>query len=175
MGHINNVFAYIFLLEAIIKIIGFGRRYFMDNWNVFDFVIVIGSIVGIILERFTDIKVGASTTVIRAFKIGRMFKLVRRFNSIKIIFQTLLITLPAIANVSSLLILLLFIYSILGVELFSEVKHESPLHDNANFKDFGHAFITLIRISTGENWHELLDAVSRQNSILFQCLEDPTY
>lgn len=47
----NYIFVIIFTAEVIIKIIGFGKRYFMEGWQVFDFVIVILSIVGIILEE----------------------------------------------------------------------------------------------------------------------------
>lgn len=41
---VNFVFTIIFCLEALVKIIGFGTRYFYDGWNVFDFAIVLGSI-----------------------------------------------------------------------------------------------------------------------------------
>lgn len=46
---INYVFACIFTFEAIIKIIALGKVYFKDNWNVFDFIIVLLTIIGIII------------------------------------------------------------------------------------------------------------------------------
>ena len=72
-------------------------------------------------------------------------------------------TLPALANVGGLLILFLYIYSIMGVFLFAEVKIEAPLHDNVNFENVAIALLTLFRIATGENWHELLHGLTRSN------------
>ena len=46
----NYIFAGIFTIEAIIKLIAFGKRYFKDGWNVFDFIIVIGTFVGLIVS-----------------------------------------------------------------------------------------------------------------------------
>ena len=52
---INYVFAAIFILEAVVKIIGFGMRYFKDSWNVFDLVIVVITIIGIILSETLNV------------------------------------------------------------------------------------------------------------------------
>ena len=46
---INYIFAVIFAIEAVIKIIGYGIIYFKDGWNIFDFIVVLGSIVGVFL------------------------------------------------------------------------------------------------------------------------------
>lgn len=113
------------------------------------------------LSNYTDIDMGTSTLVIRAFRIGRMLKLFRRFKSLKIIFQTFLVSLPALANVGSLLFLLMYIYSILGIFLFAEVKQNYPLDENLNFKNIGYSLLTMMRVSTGENWHEIMHSVSR--------------
>jgi hypothetical protein len=44
----NIIFISIFALEALLKLIGFGLRYyFLDTWNRFDFLIVILSIIAI--------------------------------------------------------------------------------------------------------------------------------
>jgi hypothetical protein len=48
--YINYGISIIFVLEGIIKIIGLGNKYFKDKWNIFDFIIALLSIVGIILE-----------------------------------------------------------------------------------------------------------------------------
>ena len=42
----NIIFTTIFTLEAIVKIIGMRWHYFRRPWNVYDFIIVIVSIVG---------------------------------------------------------------------------------------------------------------------------------
>ncbi len=50
---LNYVLAFIFNLEAVFKLIGFDYRYFTSTWwNVFDFIIVIGTDVGIFMKIF---------------------------------------------------------------------------------------------------------------------------
>ena len=46
MEIINIIFTTIFTLEAIVKIIGLRWHYFRRAWNVYDFIIVILSIIG---------------------------------------------------------------------------------------------------------------------------------
>jgi hypothetical protein len=107
-----------------------------------------------------------------------MFKLVKRSTSLSFMFNTLMATIPALLNVGGLLVLLLFIYSILGVFLFAEVKIDDnpPLTSNLNFQSFYTAFLALIRIASGENWHDLLTALSKADStLIFDCVPDFSY
>jgi hypothetical protein len=156
-------------------LIALDKDYFKENWNVFDFLIVIGTIAGIILNLTTNISVGSTTTLVRSFRIFRVFRLVRSAKSLRLMFTTFIVTLPALANIGGLLLLLLYLYAILGVNLFANVKRSYPLTGIVNFESFGAAFLTLFRVSTGEAWHEILYAVGRDYSILFQCDSNFTY
>ena len=78
-----------------------------------------------------------------------------------------MLTLPAMVNVGSLLILLLYIYSILGVFLFAKIKWTNSLGPYVNFNNIGVAALTLLRGATGENWHDVIYALSQKNSILY--------
>jgi hypothetical protein len=62
-----------------------------------------------------------ATSVVRTFRVGRILRLLNKAKSLKIIFNTIVITLPALANVGGLLFLLLYLYSILGIYLFATV------------------------------------------------------
>jgi hypothetical protein len=130
---INYGFAAIFTLEAIIKLTAFKKNYFSDGWNNFDFVIVIGTLIGILISSTTSVSVGPQTTLIRAFRIGRIFRLVKKAKSLRMIFNTFVITIPSLANVGGLLVLLLYLYSILGVFLFATIKEQVALTVHANF------------------------------------------
>lgn len=57
---------------------------------------------------------------------------------------------PSLLNVLALLILVFFIFSVLGVFLFSGVTEGLVLNNNDNFHDFGSALILLFRIAGGE-------------------------
>lgn len=78
LDKLNYMFAAIFNLEMILKLIGLGSAYFNVAWNIFDMIVVIGTDLGILLEIFTAGS-GFSTaaTVVRAFRIMRIVRLVR--------------------------------------------------------------------------------------------------
>lgn len=124
----------VFVLEAIIKLIGLGSNYFTDPWNKYDFIIVLGATLGLVLtliEGFPHAILQLLKTMINT----RMFKLVKRSKSLSFMFNTLMATIPALLNVGGLLLIFLYIYAILGVFLFSEVKVQdnAPLTENLNF------------------------------------------
>ena len=56
---LNYIFAAIFTIECILKIMAYHWSYFSDNWNKFDFVCVVATIVGIFLELVMGLKVGS--------------------------------------------------------------------------------------------------------------------
>lgn len=154
---INYVFLAIFAFEALLKLYSFRLRFFRDNWNIFDLFIVLGAFAGILVTRYTTVtSVGPATTVIRSFRICRIFKLMRKWKGLAIIFQTFLITLPALINVGALLVLFVYIYAILGVNLFANVMHTNAVNNHVNFMSVGTAMLTLLSISTGESWHMIL-------------------
>jgi hypothetical protein len=92
----------------------------------------------------------------------RVLRLVKKAKSLKAIFQTFIVTIPSLANVGSLLILLLYLYSVLGISLFATVKLQNAITVHANFQNFGLAFLTLFRMSTGEAWNEIMDDARRE-------------
>lgn len=65
--------------EATVKIIGLRHHYFTAAWNLFDFVLVIASIVGILMEDLMeDFPVSPTLLrVIRVFRIGRILRLIK--------------------------------------------------------------------------------------------------
>lgn len=156
------------MIEAIMKIIALGPvRYFKDNWNKFDFIIVLGTTILILLVLSIKLDVGPQTTIIRAFRISRILRLVKRAKSLNIIFETFIVTIPALVNVGGLLLLFLYLYSVLGVSLFAEIKLQSELNENANFQNFFNSFLTLFRASTGEAWNGIMHDLNRSNGAIF--------
>jgi hypothetical protein len=122
LDYINYGFSVIFALEAILKIISFGfKAYVRDRGNIFDFLIVILTIVTSIISITMELDFGASTTFIRALRMSRIFKFIQKSKQIKVIFETLIVTIPAITNIGGLLLLLLYMFSVLGVFLFADV------------------------------------------------------
>jgi len=85
-------------------------------------MIVILSDIGLLLKAANEgDNISSATTVIRAFRIMRIFKLIKSSVHIRLIIDTIFHILPQIANVMSLILLLIFIYAVLGMTLFSGV------------------------------------------------------
>lgn len=74
---------------------------------------------------------------------------------------------PALGSLAVLLLLFLFLFSIIGTQLFSYVKLQSDLNDHANFQTFINAFLLLFRAATGEGWNALMFDTARPYSIVF--------
>ena len=73
-------------------------------------------------------------------------------------------------NVGALLILFLFLFSVLGVSLFAEVKLQDTMDRHANFENFCRAILTLLRVATGEGWVGIMQDAARHPSIHFECI-----
>lgn len=133
MEQINIAFTIVYTVEMVIKLIAFKRLYFKDNWNIFDFIIVIFAWIGFFAAIVFNINVGALTTVVRAFRILRVLKLIRKAKNLQKILDTFLLAIPELANVGALLFLFLFLFAVLGVFLFAEVRLQENLNSHANF------------------------------------------
>ena len=136
---LNLVFTYIFSVEFALKFIGLGKQYFFTSWNIFDFVLVILSWVG----QFFN--VGPIASLFRVFRVLRMIRLVRTQKGLLNLFKTLIFSLPALANITCIVILFMFIFSCIAMNLFANIKLQGHLTDNANFQTFFRSFNTLWR------------------------------
>lgn len=159
--NLNYLFAFVFNLEAVLKLIGLGKQYFYQPFDVFDFLVVIGTDVGIIL-KLTSSGSGfsAAAPVVRAFRIMRIVRLVRGQKNIQIILSALFNILPQITNFIALMFLLLFVSATLGMSVFSGVLHQDLVNDKDNFGTVGLAMYTLFRCTTGEDWNGIMHELS---------------
>ncbi len=54
------------------------------------------------------------------------------------------------------MLILLFIYAALGINLFSSVIHQTELNHKNDFRTFSNAMILLMRCATGEDWNLIM-------------------
>lgn len=165
LENFNLAFAAIFNFEAIVKITGYGWSYFRYPWNRFDLLIVIGTDIGLLLD-VTNAGVNISTiaTVVRAFRIMRIFRLIKSSQNMRIILDTIAHIMPQVTNIMSLVFLLLFIYSVLGLNLFSTVMYQEHYNSNANFRNFESSILLLMRCLTGEGWNKVMKELTLDGS-----------
>ncbi|XP_035265176.1 sodium channel, voltage-gated, type I-like, alpha isoform X2 [Anguilla anguilla] len=155
---INLVFIILFTGECVLKMISLRHYYFTIGWNIFDFVVVILSIVGMFLSEVIE-KYFVSPTlfrVIRLARIGRILRLIKGAKGIRTLLFALMMSLPALFNIGLLLFLVMFIYAIFGMSNFAYVKREAGIDDMFNFETFGNSMICLFQITTSAGWDGLL-------------------
>ncbi|XP_053321997.1 sodium channel protein type 5 subunit alpha-like [Spea bombifrons] len=158
---INLAFVIIFSGECCLKILALRYYFFTIGWNIFDFVVVILSIVGIVLSDIIE-KYFVSPTlfrVIRLARIGRVLRLIRGAKGIRTLLFALMMSLPALFNIGLLLFLVMFIYAIFGMANFAYVKMEAGIDDMFNFQTFGNSMICLFQITTSAGWDGLLSPI----------------
>ncbi|NWZ77731.1 SCN2A protein, partial [Poecile atricapillus] len=151
---INLVFIVLFTGEFVLKLISLRHYYFTIGWNIFDFVVVILSIVGMFLAEMIE-KYFVSPTlfrVIRLARIGRILRLIKGAKGIRTLLFALMMSLPALFNIGLLLFLVMFIYAIFGMSNFAYVKREVGIDDMFNFETFGNSMICLFQITTSAGW-----------------------
>nr|XP_013815925.1 PREDICTED: sodium channel protein type 1 subunit alpha [Apteryx mantelli mantelli] len=131
---INLVFIVLFTGECVLKLISLRHYYFTIGWNIFDFVVVILSIVGMFLAEMIE-KYFVSPTlfrVIRLARIGRILRLIKGAKGIRTLLFALMMSLPALFNIGLLLFLVMFIYAIFGMSNFAYHPGSSVKGDCGN-------------------------------------------
>uniref|UniRef100_A0A8K9XET2 Voltage-dependent L-type calcium channel subunit alpha n=1 Tax=Oncorhynchus mykiss TaxID=8022 RepID=A0A8K9XET2_ONCMY len=199
MNILNMLFTGLFTVEMILKLIAFKPRgYFSDPWNVFDFLIVIGSIIDVILSEInhyfvdawntfdalivvgsvvdiaiTEVNGGAqlaqcrpsmadnariSITFFRLFRVMRLVKLLSRGEGIRTLLWTFIKSFQALPYVALLIVMLFFIYAVIGMQMFGKIalRDNSQINRNNNFQTFPQATLLLFRCATGEAWQEIM-------------------
>ncbi|XP_046749972.1 sodium channel protein para isoform X4 [Diprion similis] len=161
LDYLNMIFIVIFTSECLMKIFALRYHYFKEPWNLFDFVVVILSILGLVLSDIIE-KYFVSPTllrVVRVAKVGRVLRLVKGAKGIRTLLFALAMSLPALFNICLLLFLVMFIFAIFGMSFFMHVKDKSGLDDVYNFKTFTQSMILLFQMSTSAGWDGVLDGI----------------
>ncbi|XP_053247290.1 voltage-dependent R-type calcium channel subunit alpha-1E isoform X1 [Podarcis raffonei] len=160
LKYLNIAFTMVFSLECVLKIIAFGfLNYFRDTWNIFDFITVIGSITEIILTDSKLVNTSSfNMSFLKLFRAARLIKLLRQGYTIRILLWTFVQSFKALPYVCLLIAMLFFIYAIIGMQVFGNIKldEESHINRHNNFRSFLGSLMLLFRSATGEAWQEIM-------------------
>uniref|UniRef100_A0A8C8FYS6 Voltage-dependent calcium channel alpha-1 subunit IQ domain-containing protein n=1 Tax=Oncorhynchus tshawytscha TaxID=74940 RepID=A0A8C8FYS6_ONCTS len=154
LKHLNTAFTVLFSVECVLKIMAFGfLNYFRDTWNIFDFITVLGSITEIVVDLQTF-----NMGFLKLFRAARLIKLLRQGYTIRILLWTFVQSFKALPYVCLLIAMLFFIYAIIGMQVFGNIRLDEETHINQhnNFKTFFGALMLLFRSATGESWQEIM-------------------
>jgi len=140
---LHNIILGAFVLEAIIKIIGHSPRpweYFKSGWNIFDFSLIVLSLLPI-ASQFAMLG--------RVLRLLRVVRLINALPELRLIVETLVKSIPSMFHITILMSILFFIYGVLGFQLFHE-------HDPTHWRDLAYSLLTLFRIVTLEDWTDVM-------------------
>ena len=139
----NQAILGIFILEALLKMIGVAPRidrYFRDGWNVFDFSVIVFSLIP---------ATGDFAMIARLARLLRVVRLISTIPELRLIVSTLVRSIPSMMHVMTLMSVIFYIYAITGYQLFHE-------HDPTHWRSLGIALLTLFRVVTLEDWTDVM-------------------
>jgi voltage-gated sodium channel len=142
---IDRIILYIFAVEITLKIIAQGSRpwnFFLDPWNVFDFIIVAVCFIPGIDSHYV--------AVLRLARVLRVFRVISVFPKLRLLVNALLKSIPSMGYVVLLLALIFYIYAVMGTFLFGE---KDPVH----FGNLHMSMITLFKVLTLEGWTDIMN------------------
>ncbi|XP_053618976.1 voltage-dependent calcium channel type D subunit alpha-1-like isoform X2 [Plodia interpunctella] len=186
LDYFNMILTTVFMLEFVFKLAAFRfKNYFGDAWNVTDFILVVGSIIDIVVtqvnENNPDLPVFDPNnpqaapkdegtllkyvTFFRLFRAMRLIKLLSRGERIRTLLWTFIKSFQALPYVALLIVLLFFIYAVVGMQLFGKIDNDDDvITRHNNFQTFGNALMVLFRSATGEAWQDIMMALSTDTS-----------
>eukprot|EP01063_Lacrimia_lanifica_P024399 TRINITY_DN32319_c0_g1_i1.p1 TRINITY_DN32319_c0_g1~~TRINITY_DN32319_c0_g1_i1.p1 ORF type:complete len:1775 (+),score=628.16 TRINITY_DN32319_c0_g1_i1:139-5463(+) len=167
---VDVVCLFIYILELVAKVIAFGgvRMYLRSVWNRFDAFVVVGTCLGLILERVAPQNGLAAVGAVRMLRVARIFRLMTHASGMKYLFKTLILSLPAIFNITLLLLVMMLIYAVFGKSMFGNLRNAAHINNDANFRSTAGAMGHMFRVLTLDNWHYLLRDAMGEGAVCTQ-------
>ena len=132
---LDRLFMAIFIIEMIMKLYAFGGRFFKNGWNTFDLIII----------TIASVSIFSYLIILRAFRLFRLLKYVKRFGKLKQIINTFVALLPSFGAALAFFAIFFYVFAIMGVSLFGEMF-------DTTFGDLGIALFSLLQVMTLDNW-----------------------
>jgi hypothetical protein len=173
----NVAFAVIFVGEAVLKIAANGRLYFRIGWNRFDFFLaavgIIGTAVSLSSDEsgYVDPSMLSLLRVLRIVRIMRVLRLFKQASQVRILVETLWFSLPSIGNISLFMLIIYFVFAVVGVQVFANVNGGRFLTDDYfNFHSFPSAMQLMFIFTTNERWSDsMYDCMNPDPSCTVAC------
>lgn len=134
-----------FLVEILFRFVACPRkrRFFMDGWNLFDTLVVIGSLIP--LDNSEAVLLG------RLLRVFRVLRLVSVVPELRFLINSLIKAIPRMGYIALLMFIIFYIYAAIGSLFFSEV-------DEVLWGDVAISMLTLFRVATFEDWTDIMYA-----------------
>ena len=162
-----RTFTYVYYIECALKLYALGAvSYFGDGWSRFDFALVCMALADQFAEDLLSKYMPLPPMlprVMRIFRILRILRLLRHAKGLRDLIVTMILSFPSLLNVASLLALIIFIYAVLGRQMFTFLAHggvDGTIHGGINgmrnFVSFSSSYLLLFQCLTGDGWSSLM-------------------
>ncbi|NVK28818.1 ion transporter [Marinomonas sp. CT5] len=143
INYLDNFITVFFLVELSLRFIACDdkRRFFKDPWNVFDTVIVIGSLVPISNTEMI--------LVARLLRVFRVLRLVSIIPDLRFLINALLKAIPKMGYIALLMFIIFYIFAAVGSIFFHQVNETL-------WGDIAISMLTLFRVATFEDWTDVM-------------------
>ena len=131
---LDRLFMAIFIIEMIMKIFAFGKKFFKSGWNVFDFVVI----------AISSVPFASWFIIFRTFRLFRLLRYVNKFTRLKQMINTFLALLPNFMAMLLVMAVFFYVFAIMAVCLFGDVFIE--------FSDLGSSLFALLQVVTLDGW-----------------------
>jgi len=160
---VNDLFLVVFNIEILIKMIAQGIFFFKDNWNKLDFVTLASSDILVICLIFSDQEITTLPIIVRILRLFRIVNVIKISKTFQVIVNTYYNILPSLGNNGALIFLILYIYAIVGMNLFATIEiqpYDSGILPKwiPDFTNFPGSLLTLIQCAMLQKWdHYMLE------------------
>lgn len=185
---LDAVFLALYSLELLLKMLGFGRRFFLDFWNLFDLVIVLFSMADLFLKE-----IQYNLTSLRSLRVLRPLKTISTIKKLKILILTIFSSIPFLLEILLILGFVYLMFAIGGLHIFQGVlkkKCFDPLTGSAhaegiicdnddicpsgflcgkmfsnpnwgvtNFDNIGSSLLMVFQVTTLEGWFPIMESL----------------
>tara|TARA_B100001250_G_C19782680_1_gene782594 strand:- start:164 stop:958 length:795 start_codon:yes stop_codon:yes gene_type:complete len=143
LSYLDYFITFVFLTEILIRMIAEKSLidFFKSSWNVFDFVIVVISLIPI--ESLDSVLLAR---LVRVFRLLRLVSFIPQF---RILIESFITAIPRVGYILLFMFVEFYIFAAIGSILFSEI---SPMH----WGNVGLAMLTLFQTATLEGWPDLM-------------------
>ncbi|KAL4480370.1 hypothetical protein ABPG74_020886 [Tetrahymena malaccensis] len=160
LDQLNNFFTFVFIGEMAFKVIGLTPAgYVRDRMNIFDGFIVCLSILELVIFSGSGSKAFSafrSVRIFRTFRVLRVTRLLRGLEFMGVIIKVISRTLDSFIYIAFLLFLFIFIFTLLGMQIYGGKLETIDPRVRQNFDSFQNGFITVFQLMTIENWNDIL-------------------
>ena len=140
---LDNAITVFFLVEILFRFAACPakRRFLLDGWNLFDTLVVIGSLIP--LDNSDAVLLG------RLLRIFRVLRLVSVVPELRFLINSLLKAIPRMGYIALLMFIIFYIYAAIGTSVFATVNP-------ALWGDIAVSLLTLFRVMTFEDWTDVM-------------------